>query len=289
MPNGCCQKRLTATRAVSGWDGRQQPLHNAQPILGASAGNFAEEGGDGPRDLLSRLVVFTALQDVCRFGIPQLAEHVRCRHLLVQFGQLPLRVRQLFLERLQRGLRAGVDVLDEIVAKLLPLLVAPLIRSSFTISSIGWGSPAAAAARCARTQAASDENGSPVCGLAVTAPALSQYTVPSNWVNAHPVMTVPGWMPTCAASTSSRTHCPELGQLPHGATFGGTVRAPIDQVLPPVGPVLPLSGVPLQHDLLGGIVRVEVDVGEQLVILADPQAGGRLLEKVLAASLRRTG
>src|SRR6185369_5007442 len=78
-----------------------------------------------------------------------------------------------------------------------------------------------------------------------------------------------------------------LRQRARLAALGGVVPAEGDQVLTPVGAVLPGVAVPLEHDLPRRLGRVEVDVGEQLVALADHQPGVRLLDPVLGDARAR--
>src|SRR5207247_2345458 len=49
----------------------------------------------------------------------------------------------------------------------------------------------------------------------------------------------------------------------------------------------PCVGVPLQHDLLGRILRIEIDVSEELIAGADAKAGLSVNEHVLPESGRR--
>ena len=44
MPKNCCQKRLTVTRAVSGFSGETSQLRQAEPVRGASVGSGGRRG-----------------------------------------------------------------------------------------------------------------------------------------------------------------------------------------------------------------------------------------------------
>ena len=81
-----------------------------------------------------------------------------------------------------------------------------------------------------------------------------------------------------------------FGQRAHRQRPGVSGRAEGNQVLAPVGPMLPRAVVELQHDLLGRIRRIEIDVGEQLVALADLASAGLASgEEVLAQARRPCG
>ena len=76
------------------------------------------------------------------------------------------------------------------------------------------------------------------------------------------------------------------GQVAHAHAFGRAVLAEVDEVLAPVRPMLPAVGVELEHQLLGRVDRVEEDMGEQDVALADLQ-GLRGLGELLLGQVRR--
>ena len=72
------------------------------------------------------------------------------------------------------------------------------------------------------------------------------------------------------------------GQGPHGPATGRLVAPPLNPVLAPVGPMLPIAAVELEHNLVGLVFRVQIDVGEQHVAFANHQRRIGPQEKVLA-------
>ena len=78
-----------------------------------------------------------------------------------------------------------------------------------------------------------------------------------------------------------------LGQRAGGEPGGRVVGSPRNDVLTPVGPMLPGPVVELQHDLFGGICRIEIHIREQLVPFANLQGTGCASEKMLAEIGRR--
>src|SRR5262249_21767320 len=61
------------------------------------------------------------------------------------------------------------------------------------------------------------------------------------------------------------------GQRSEAQPLGAVVAAERDEVLAPVSAVLPVTAVPLHHDLLRRVLRVEVDVSEERVTRPDAQ------------------
>ena len=64
-----------------------------------------------------------------------------------------------------------------------------------------------------------------------------------------------------------------LGQIAHATTAYRTRLAPLDFVVPPVSTVLPVVRMKLQHDLLGWIECVDIDVGKKFHSLLNYQGG----------------
>ncbi len=70
---------------------------------------------------------------------------------------------------------------------------------------------------------------------------------------------------------------------------GAAIGTPGDQVLAPVGTMLPVAGMPLQHQRPWRVVRIEMDPGEEPVAGRHRQGLARRLEEMLvrAAAQRR--
>src|SRR5688572_22123808 len=58
-----------------------------------------------------------------------------------------------------------------------------------------------------------------------------------------------------------------------------------DQVVAPIRAMLPGAVVPLEHDRFRRIARIEIDIGEELVPLANTQRRLSAVEEVLAHTL----
>src|SRR5262249_29740417 len=85
-----------------------------------------------------------------------------------------------------------------------------------------------------------------------------------------------------------------FGQRSHVYSFRAGVATPGDHILSPVGPVHPTiaflrthATFPLEHDLLGRSGWIEVDVGEQGIAGADPQANRSRVEVMLTEPVGR--
>ena len=63
-----------------------------------------------------------------------------------------------------------------------------------------------------------------------------------------------------------------------GFSFGGVVLAPIDEIFPPVGAVIPDAVIPLEHDFLRRVLGVEPDVGKKEVAFCDDVGLGNVFE-----------
>ena len=122
VPKYCCQKRLTVTRAVSGFCGSTIQLANDSRLGGASCGQMGTDGGrDAGLDLLALAVISTAEEH----------EHVaRLGHVLHdqragrrQFGrsQLFARSGQLLIQGREDLARAAEDSLHEVFSQRSPL------------------------------------------------------------------------------------------------------------------------------------------------------------------------
>ena len=82
--------------------------------------------------------------------------------------------------------------------------------------------------------------------------------------------------------TDPLAHCGELAQT---LAADCVLRAPIDEVFSPVGAMLPRAIIKLQHDLLWGVVGVEVDMSEKGHAPLNNEGRGGTGEVVLAQSL----
>ena len=137
VPKTCCQRRLTATRAVSGCSGATSHCARPRRLRGASVGSGGRNAGVSAADLVAALVVLAALQDVRRPRRRPLLEDQRRRHLLLESAAL-------LLERRPAARAAGrtigrvlaVDVLDEVVAQQLALLLAVALAACGTFERV---------------------------------------------------------------------------------------------------------------------------------------------------------
>ncbi len=75
-----------------------------------------------------------------------------------------------------------------------------------------------------------------------------------------------------------------FGQFAHRMALDGVVAAPADFVGAPIGAVQPVARIPLQHDFLGRIFRIEVDIGEQDIITSHAQVAIGTAYNVLTKS-----
>src|SRR6516162_10432409 len=64
------------------------------------------------------------------------------------------------------------------------------------------------------------------------------------------------------------------------------IRAPGDQVLAPERSMLPRACIPLQHDFFGRLGRIQIDVAEKLVAIADMESRLSVFEKLLTQPIR---
>ena len=100
-------------------------------------------------------------------------------------------------------------------------------------------------------------------------------------------MTVPGARPSFFASTSSRTHLPVGGRSPILSRSGVPSLPQAITFWPQYARWLQAPDVPLEHDLLGRIERIEIDLGEEGVSLADLELPPGVLEEPLLEPLGR--
>ncbi len=77
VPKTSCQKRLTATRAVNGFESSTSHFASPSRLRGREAGSGGQSGRGGRLDTVPRLVVSAPIQDVGkRCGVAALMHHV---------------------------------------------------------------------------------------------------------------------------------------------------------------------------------------------------------------------
>src|SRR5260370_723368 len=64
-----------------------------------------------------------------------------------------------------------------------------------------------------------------------------------------------------------------FGKRTHGPSLGRGVRSERNHIVAPISAMLPGPGVPLKHNLLGRLGRVQVNVAEELVAFTNAESG----------------
>ena len=262
--------------AVDRHTGRQrivridQPLGQAQPVVGRALGQRGHFGRNAPLDFLGRLIVLASGEQLRRFpaavGLGQIAHDERGdRRLGVDRRDLLAKLRDLRLQRRDRIAGFRINLSQEVIAQLLFLLGR----------AFRWaeGNRRPQVLRERRLFVAFLEF-LPGCQR-IEPPSLMNHAglVPIDRaveLGEGPAVEHRADFETDLGRFDLQQHpLAGLGQLAHGDPAGGVRLAPGDQVFAPVGAVFPSAVVELQHDLLRRILGIEIDVGEQPIALFD--------------------